>query len=189
MSTPEREHISSAERLFFALWPDDALRQQLVQCRDTLAADSDGGRLVPAENLHLTLAFLGCTDARQRAGVEAMADVIKCSAFELQLNRFGYWPRPQVLWIAPLEMPEALITLATALHIGAEGCGSKLDARPYRAHITLMRKLTQAAQDVDCPPLIWPVDRFVLVRSRALPQGVKYEVLREWGLGEESFEG
>ncbi len=189
MSTPEREHDSSAECLFFALWPDDALRQQLVQCRDTLAADSDGGRLVPAENLHLTLAFLGRTGIRQRACVGAMADVTQCPSFELQLSRSGYWPRPRVLWIAPLEMPEALTALAADLHTGAEGCGLKLDARPYRAHITLMHKLAHPPQKTICPSLVWSVDRFVLVRSLTLPQRVEYEVLREWGLGEESFEG
>ncbi len=183
MSAPERKHDSPAERLFFALWPDDTLRQQLVQCRDTLAAHSDGRPLL-AENLHLTLAFLGRTDARQRACVETMANAIQCAPFELQLNRSGYWPRPRVLWIAPAEMPEALTALAADLHAGAEGCGLKLDARPYRAHITLMRKLTLPPKDTDLQPLNWPVDRFVLVRSSTLPQGVKYEVVREWKLAE-----
>ncbi len=189
MPAPECEHDLPAERLFFALWPDDALRHHIVQCRDTLAVDSDGGRLVSAENLHLTLAFLGRMDIRQRACVEAMADTIQCRSFELQLNRFGYWPRPRVLWIAPAEMPGALISLAADLHAGAGSCGLKLDARPYRAHVTLIRKLAHPPQNANCPSLIWSVDRFVLVRSRTLPQGVEYEVLREWVLGEESFEG
>jgi len=183
MPTPERKHDLPAERLFFALWPDDTLRQQLTQCCDMLAAPGDG-RLVAAENLHLTLAFLGRTDARQRACVEAVADAIQCPPFELQLNRSGYWPRPRVLWIAPAEMPEALTSLATVLHTGAEDCGLKLDSRPYRAHITLMRKLARPPQNTRCPPLSWAVDRFVLVRSSTLPQGVKYEVVREWVLGE-----
>ena len=154
-----------------------------VRCRDTLASNSNG-RPIPAENLHLTLAFLGRTDARQRACVETMVNAIQCPPFELQLNRSGYWPRPRVLWIAPAEMPEALTALAADLHRGAEGCGLRLDARPYRAHITLMRKLTQPAKDTDLQPLNWPVDRFVLVRSSTLPQGVKYEVVREWKLAE-----
>ncbi|HHH47595.1 MAG TPA: RNA 2',3'-cyclic phosphodiesterase [Gammaproteobacteria bacterium] len=182
MSAPEREHESPAERLFFALWPDDALRRQLTQCRDALAARA-GGRPVSAENLHLTLAFLGRTDGRQRACVEAMADALHCPPFALLLNRSGYWPRPRVLWIGPAVMPEALIRLAAALRSGAEGCGLKLDASPYRAHITLLRKLARPAQAAACPPLNWPVDRFVLVRSRTLPEGVEYEVVREWGLG------
>ncbi|HEB93396.1 MAG TPA: RNA 2',3'-cyclic phosphodiesterase [Gammaproteobacteria bacterium] len=185
MPAPERKHEPPAERLFFALWPDDALRQRLVWCRDTLVADSGAGRRVPAENLHVTLAFPGRTDIRQRACVEAMAGVIQCPPFELHLHRSGYWPRSRVLWIAPAEMPGALITLAADLHAGAVGCGLKLDTRPYRAHVTLMRKLAQPARNANCPPLIWSVDRFVLVRFRTLPQGVKYEVLREWVLGEE----
>lgn len=183
MPTPEREHQAQVERLFFALWPDDALRQQLTQYRDALAAHADG-RPIPAENLHLTLAFLGRTDARQQACVETMANAIQRPPFELQLNRSGYWPRPRVLWVAPAEMPEALMALAADLHAAAEGCGLKLDARPYRAHITLMRKLAHPSKDTDLQPLNWPVDRFVLVRSTIFPQGMKYEVVGEWKLVE-----
>jgi len=186
MPTPEHEQHTQSECLFFALWPDDALRQQLMQYRDTLAAHADG-RPIPAENIHLTLAFLGRTDARRRACVETLANAIQCPPFELQLNRSGYWPRPRVWWIAPVEMPEALTALAADLHAGAEGCGLKLDARPYRAHITLMRKPAHSPKDTDLQPLNWPVDRFVLVRSIILPQGVKYEVVREWKLAEEEF--
>lgn len=183
MPAPEREQDSPAERLFFALWPDDDLRQRLVQCRDALTVPGDG-RPVAAENIHLTLAFLGRTDACQRDCIEAMANAIRCPPFELRLNRSGYWPRPRVLWIAPAEMPEALTRLATALHSGAEGCGLKLDTRPYRAHITLLRKLARPPQGASCPSVDWAVDRFVLARSSTLPEGVKYEVVGEWGLAE-----
>lgn len=172
-----------SERLFFALWPGDALREQLVQHRDLLIS-APGGRLLPRENLHLTLAFLGQTDAGQRARVEAVAADLEISPFRLRLDRFGYWPRPKVLWIAPAQMPAALTDLAAALHAGAGSCGLRLDTRPYQAHVTLARQLPQPPSGGDCPALDWAVDRFVLVRSSTLSQGVRYDVVGEWGLGE-----
>ncbi len=47
-------------RLFFALWPDPPTRTALAMLVDGLPLV--GGRRVPAENLHLTLAFLGNVD-------------------------------------------------------------------------------------------------------------------------------
>ena len=172
------------ERLFFALWPDDALRQQLRQrCRPLL--DQPGGRPVASENLHLTLAFLGRVDAEQRACVEGMADAIHCPRFSLQLDRVGLWPRPRVLWLAPTCMPAALTGLAADLHRGAEACGLKLDARPYRAHVTLKRKLRQApAEAASIRPITWSAQAFVLVRSISAPQGVIYEPVKRWALAD-----
>jgi len=184
MPAPEHEHTSAAERLFFALWPDEALRQQLRQrCKPLL--DLPGGRPVATENLHITLAFLGRVDARQRTCVEVMADAIHCPAFSLQLDRVGFWPRPRVLWLAPTSMPEALLTLAADLHHGAEACGLTLDARPYQAHVTIKRKVREAPpEDMPIEPIRWLVREFVLVRSSSAPQGVIYEPLKRWALAD-----
>ena len=52
--------MAEQERLFFALWPDEALRQQLAVYPPMLKGC--GGRLVVQDNLHITLAFLGSVD-------------------------------------------------------------------------------------------------------------------------------
>ncbi len=175
------EHDPQTQRLFFALWPDDALRQQLQRnCKSLLC--HPGGRPVPMENYHLTLAFLGRVEAGQRACVEAMAGTIQNPRFTLQLTQAGHWLKPRVLWIAPAQIPEALTTLAAALHDGAQECGLQLDAHPYHAHLTLKRKLTRPPRKMDFQPVQWKADRFVLVNSIIHPQGVQYEMIREWGL-------
>ena len=47
-------------RLFFALWPDDALRRQIAAQAVALNhAHEGGGRLLPQDRLHLTLRFMG----------------------------------------------------------------------------------------------------------------------------------
>ena len=179
------------QRLFFALWPGDSLRQQLVS-RSKPLAQAVHGRSVPTENLHITLAFLGSVDAGQRVCVEDMAanvarntaEDVACSPFALTLDRFGYWSRPRVLWFGASETPEPLRLLADSLSAGARECGLSLDARPYSPHLTLMRKVSRAPEKRDIEPISWSVDRFVLVNSVTVPQGVRYEVVREWLLRE-----
>ena len=174
-----------SQRLFFALWPDDTLRQQLVH-RSRPLVQAAHGRPVPAENLHMTLAFLGNVNARQRDCVERMAETIACPSFDLALNCFGHWSRSQVLWFAPRETPEPLTRLVDVLAVGVRECGLSLDARPYRPHLTLARKVSSAPENKFVEPITWPVGHFVLVRSVPVPQGVAYEVVREWPLGEHS---
>lgn len=175
------ENCAKPERLFFALWPDDALRQQ-IKIHGKSILQHTAGRAMPGDNLHITLAFLGNVDAEQRPCIETMAAAIRGSQFELCLDRLGHWPRPQVLWAAPTQTPVALSTLAAVLHRGAADCGLRMDSRPYRPHLTLKRKLTQAPSVRVFGPVLWRAESFVLVRSTSLPQGVNYEVLGEWRL-------
>jgi len=172
-------------RLFFALWPDGSLRQQLVN-RSKLLAQTVCGQLVLAESWHITLVFPGAVDARQRECIERMATSVieqtDSSPFELVLDRFGHWSRPQVAWLGAENSPGSLVRLVDNLSAGVRKCGLSLDTRPYRPHLTLMRKIVRVPENRPIEPLSWWVDCFVLVRSVSAPQGVFYEVLREWQL-------
>lgn len=157
------------------------MRQQLINCSKPLV-QSTPGRPVPAENLHITLAFLGNVDACQQACVERVAESIASPSFEFTLDHSGHWSRSKVLWLAPSEEPEPLTLLADVLSVGARECGLSLDELPYRPHLTLMRKVSGVPENSAVEPLLWSADRFVLVRSVSVPQGVSYEVIREWPL-------
>ena len=175
---------NKTQRLFFALWPEDQLRQQIKRHCKTLFRHG-GGRPVRIENIHFTLAFLGNVDAQQQECVELWADQIRLSSFEFSIDTAGHWPKPRVLWIGPSETPEVMEALATRLRDGAIQCGIQMDMRPYRAHMTMMRKVRQFNGDVSIPPLVWQTSSFVLVKSVTYSEGVKYEVIREWPLSGE----
>lgn len=169
------------ERLFFALWPDDAVRQTLKHhCKPVLR--HSGGRAVAIENLHITLAFLGSVDAAQRQCVEQAAAAISLPRFTLTLDQLGYWSRPRVLWLGARETPEEAKQLASQLAKGARDCGLSLDRRPFVAHLTLKRKVREAPPPTELKPIEWAVDQFALVRSHTLPEGVQYEVVGRWPL-------
>lgn len=172
---------NKVERLFLALWPGDELRKQIKRNSKSLLHHG-GGRPVALENIHITLAFLGNLNADQRKCVELVADGIQCPVFSLILDHAGHWSRPRVLWIGASETPDALSQLVADLYKGIHRCGIELDSRPYRAHLTLMRKVNKAPADLNFQSLEWRVGSFVLVKSTTYPEGVEYEVVRKWPL-------
>ena len=180
-TTNDSQNQTKTRRLFFALWPEERLRQQILRhCNNLLR--HGGGRPVAPGNIHFTLAFLGNVDAKQQACVEQLADQIQLSSFEFTIDTAGHWPKPRVLWIGPSAMPDDMVTLAMELRDGAIECGIQVDMRPYRAHMTMMRKVARAREDMTIRPITWQANSFVLVKSVTYSEGVKYEVIREWPL-------
>ena len=137
---------AARQRLFFALWPDGDTQSALAQLAKARLR-SGSGRLIVAQNLHMTLAFLGPVDAGMRKCAERAAASLRAPAFELEFRRLGYWPRPRVLWSAPERTPEGLTMLESTLRNALAACGHEPESRPFRAHITLARKVRDPVDD------------------------------------------
>lgn len=174
--------MSERQRLFFALWPDVQLRKALTPLRKLTA--QCGGRAHQSDNLHLTLNFLGMVDADTRQCLELAAGEILVPPIELTLNHFGYWPRPKVVWMGCDDTPAPLLQLVKELNRVIADCGMQPETRPYRPHLTLLRKARRGPTEA-APELIWQANDFVLAESVSTPDGVKYRVLRRWALGQE----
>ncbi len=169
-------------RLFFALWPDGALRQQLEShVRRRLPRRL--GRPVPLENLHITLLFLGQVPAAQLDCVLDAPAGVAAAPFELVLDHVGHWPRPRVLWVGPRHTPPALFRLVGALRQALAPCGLALDRRPYQAHMTVLRKVARAPdRAVEIEPVTWRVSSYSLMESLPVEGGVVYHELHCWAL-------
>lgn len=168
------------QRLFFALWPDEGVRARLEAV--TAALPVRQGRRVPSENLHITLVFLGHVEESARACAEAVADSVVATPFEFHLDQLGFWPGPRVLWLGASTIPTDLLRLQTQLHEGLRQCGVELDERPFKPHMTLMRKASTRGQLGTIEPIDWQVEHFVLVESVTHSDRAVYRVLKTWGL-------
>ena len=84
------------------------MRKQLRQLQKNLS--QVGGRLVPAENLHLTLLFLGNVEADKVNAVRGIAAGIEGESFDLTLDTLGGFRQnnTRVLWLGPSEPPPEL---------------------------------------------------------------------------------
>ena len=169
------------QRLFFALWPDESVRERLhAAACELLPPDA---RVVAADAAHLTLLFIGSADAARRACLEQVADGIKGSGFTFTLDQAGFWRKPQILWLGCGAQPAPLLDLVQGLTAGAEQCGVKIETRPYQAHVTLARKVRNGPIAVlPTEPIVWPVEKFCLVESHTETDGVRYRTLRFWSL-------
>ena len=167
-------------RLFFALWPDEVTREALAGLQQ--AAGVRRGRPMRRENIHLTLAFIGDVDGPTRDCLIRQAQQVRAVPVSFSVERIGYFPRPRVVWAGPQCTPEGLIDLVGALNRALTPCGYEPERRPFRAHITLFRKVMRPPRPVEFEPVSWQAPAFQLVESIAEEGGVRYAVIAEFPL-------
>lgn len=165
-------------RVFFALWPDDATRRALVESTRS-CVDAADGRSTPSENLHVTLAFVGESNAAELAAIRAIQPP-RVGGFDLVIDTTGFRKRARILWAAPQRVPPALLALETGLWERLEEIGIERDRRAYLPHVTLARRASRA--NVDIEPVHWFVDEIVLVESILGPPRSTYTILETWPL-------
>jgi RNA 2',3'-cyclic 3'-phosphodiesterase len=172
---------TSYERLFFALWPDVSLRQQMVQRLTSIQGVQNQGRLVNPNNLHMTLHFLGNIDVDRIDCFIEQAKSVTLNPFELCLNKAGYFKKPRVLWLGSEDIPVQLIQLQQDLEKALNHCGYISERRKYHPHVTVARKIVKPVAEQSIESIKWSVDEFVLVKSLTHPAGVEYRVRDRFG--------
>jgi RNA 2',3'-cyclic 3'-phosphodiesterase len=173
-------------RLFFALWPDSASRAALHDATAEFVRFS-GGRSVPVENLHVTLAFLGAVPfgriaELRRVGATIAEDLPKDLALAIRFDELAYWARARVLCATARAEPEQVSALAAALTAAVVAAGFAPDLKPFRAHVTVARKVKECVQPRPFAPLEWRFDGFALIDSRTEAAGPVYSVVESWPL-------
>lgn len=166
------------KRLFFAFWPDEAMRRQVAELGKKLSGQ--GLRPVAAKNLHATLVFLGGVDAEQEAAITAAAGELAVpSSMSVTFDKLSYWKKPAIYCLTGRHFDRSVADLTEQLAAIATRFGVKVDERPFKPHITLARK-ARTRIDVEFEPIVWQADAFCLVESCSMADGVEYRVIRRW---------
>jgi RNA 2',3'-cyclic 3'-phosphodiesterase len=174
-------------RLFVALTLPAGPRAALAQWAGRVLGGDPALRLVPAEYLHVTLAFVG---ARPESDVVPIATAVARAAS----GRRAPLLTPKALAALPVRRPRVL-----ALDLGDDGDGSAAalqaaagrelaaagvyepEARPFRAHVTVARVRKGARPRPlysEAPPLApFHAPEVVLYRSELRPDGARYSAL------------
>ena len=158
-------------RLFVSLTLSPDVKQALLDESNTLRQQGKG-TFTRAENLHLTLAFIGETadlDSAKAALAEACTET---GAFPLTvggLGRFGD------LWWAGVRENEPLEALALAVQASLRHQGISIEERDWTPHITLVRNYRGPAPVGELVPArTMEVCRVSLMRSERSSGRVVY---------------
>lgn len=169
-------------RVFFALVPPLQVQQALGEIARA-AARRAHGRPVPAENMHITLAFVGAWPiARMQVLVDAARD-LGGEPIRIALDEVGSFRRTGIAWIGSQSPPDALLRLQSTLAAALRNGGVAFDdLQPYRPHVTLARRCRGPYPHGATAPVVFDVDRFSLMQSETHADGARYRALAEWPL-------
>ena len=162
-------------RLFFALWPDEVLRERLHDSAKAIPVEPPARR-VPPGNLHLTLHFIGNVYFDQLACLQQQARLIETDAFEFNIDSRGYFSKPRVAWLGCSEPPPALVDLHRQLGQGLRHCDYQPEKRRYNPHVTVARKIESLPELQSFEAISWKVENFALVEVCQTASGVQYRV-------------
>jgi RNA 2',3'-cyclic 3'-phosphodiesterase len=178
-------------RAFLGIPLPDEQRRVLTPHLEECARLAPAYRWVPAENLHLTLRFLGAVDPLTLERLGGRLTQVRPRRFQLALDgRGGFGPRgaPRVIWLGVAGALADCAKLAAVLEAACQEAGLEPEARAFRAHVTLARARPAAPRLPPLPPPPplepWTVTDFLLYESRLGGRAASYIPLQRYCLAD-----
>lgn len=169
-------------RTFLALDVSQEAKAELSRLSNTLKGSCHGSFCTP-QSYHMTLAFLGEITQDE---ADTLMDVLEGELeghepFDLTLCRLGYFAQPEsaTVFCSTAKEPR-LDQLAALTYRAAWDCGIDFDAKKFRAHITLGRRIDTRGTRLDAievSPVSFSVSGVTLYKSTLHPTGPVYETL------------
>ena len=168
-------------RLFIAIDLPSAQRERIR----SICSGLPGTRWTPAEQIHLTLRFIGEVDGTLFQQIADSLAEIKTDPLTLKIEGLGYFPprrTPRVLWVG-LENNDGLLQLRNRIETALVRLGLEPEGRKFSPHITIARfkkpslNRVMAFMDTnnpfELPP--FPVKEFHLYSSKLTARGAIHQ--------------
>jgi len=169
-------------RLFVALELPDAVKAAVMDSMGGVA----GARWQRADQLHLTLRYIGDVDRHTGHDVVAALGRVKIRPFLAELGEPGLFEhrgRIDTLWVG-VRPAEPVAALARAVNAALASVGIAPEPRAFVPHITAARGRgmigAAAWPPAPIPRLKWQVNGFALWDSQLGRDGSDYNVLARW---------
>lgn len=157
-------------RLFIAINFSDEVKRVLLSAIDELKTQAVSGNFTIADNLHLTLAFIG--EADDISTISTAIDRCAVPAFEMAVSGSGYFG--SLYWVG-IENNPKLKSLAENLQNDLRACGFNIEERVFRPHITLARRLGASKPvSINVKRTAMPVTRISLMKSERINGKLTY---------------
>ena len=179
-------------RLFIAIEIPESIRSAFASLLKEFRAVAPQLKWVRAENLHVTLKFLGETDPAKLGALQNVLSAVRSAEpVSLEFRGLGFFPnekRPRVFW-AGMEASANLKTLAADIDQTVHPLGFPLEERPFTPHLTLARfslpgippKLLQAINEKNSQSFgSLGTRQFHLIESKLKPAGAEYTTVQSF---------
>lgn len=176
-------------RLFIALNFPSTVVQQLTD----LCLGVQEVRWVPAEQIHLTIRFIGEVDESQLKDIRLALTGVSIPPFTVRLRGAGYFPprkKPKILWVG-LEKSSELLKLHAGVEQSLGRIGIGRESRKFHPHVTLGRVRNLTRTEEVAPFIVRNslfttepirIDRFFLFSSHLRKEGAIHRIESEYPL-------
>jgi 2'-5' RNA ligase len=176
----EKKGLLTTMRLFIAIGLPEEVKKTLAYAAESLGRQAESARVVPEENFHITLVFIGETKRVDEVR-ELMREVCLirgAEPFSITINGIGSFKQGRGLchtWWAGVEAPPELYQLEAALSDALRNEGFAIEKRSYRPHITLARGVcVNRPVELAIPTLEVRTNRISLMRSARVDNHMVY---------------
>ena len=147
-------------RLFVAIQLSDEIKKTIMGILHDLKQKGVKGNYVPAQNLHLTLAFIGETD--DPGAVKEALKNVSFKPFKLSLSDMGTFGN--LLWTG-MKGNQGLSAAVKSVRDALDAAGIEYDRKEFKPHITLIRKASGNWKQVQAPKGQMMVKKISLMKT------------------------
>ena len=177
VSVPSPPPMSS-RRLFVALPLPEQVKERLLDTMEGLP----GARWQDADNLHITLRFIGEVDRHTHRDIASALGDVTVRPFPIEIAGVGHFgeKRARAIWARVVPSYE-LTDLQHRVENACRRAGLPAETRKFIPHVTVARLNASSGPIGDwlaangalsCRP--WPVEGFALFESDLTPNGAIY---------------
>ena len=159
--------------------PTSPTRVALASLSDDIRQRIDHRRATRADDLHLTLAFIGDLNDNLAFDLADAITHLRVEPIAFHLDSLGFFEEAGVVWVgAATETTKPLAALADRVRAKLDKFDVAYDHRPLAPHITLLRGV-KAFTSEEIRPILWRVESIALYRSAPAGNASRYaRVLR-----------
>ena len=182
---------SVMHRMFIAIPISEDAKKAALEAQEQLKEMFKYSRItwVDFSQFHITLHFLGDIDDSMLIDLRNRLREALCpDSFKLHLTDVSCFPspkEPRTIFVEASHHPFSIILRKRIADV-LVGMGIDIDARPWKAHITVGRVKTQSevcvTEKLRVEPVEFIVDRFDLYESQLMPNGPIHTLVESYKL-------
>ena len=179
-------------RCFIAIDLPDGVKKEMNRVSDKIkSSKAVKGSFVDKKNLHLTLKFLGELSEEKIEQVKKCLSDIILGRFDCHTGQTGVFPAPEYVKTVWIELNgDGVMYLKGLVDNKLNEVGIKVDDKEFKSHITLARirgvrekeQFMNLLSELGMKKMVFPVDKFYLMKSELTREGPIYKVLEEFKL-------